>query len=507
MDHGPDRRRKRKRQRRRGAPAPAAGQHTAQNREGIKSPTPFARQLLVAADTAKEGAQDPHLLAREVLKVCGMYGAEAAWRYWGGQVYRWQDARYTPMSDDLVKSLLTGTLKDHFDRRVRERRDQRAVSVTPALVNKVANALASMLLVESDDIPVWLGEVSPGGEIFAFHNGLLRVDVESGSALSFDPPDARWFSRVRFPYRYDETADCARWLAFVSRVLPEPEDRRLLQEIFGYCLIPDTRLQKFFLFEGRGSNGKSVTTNVLTELLGADNVSSVALEEFGDAFGLETTIGKLANIVSEINDPSKLPEGIIKKVVGGERITINRKHLKAVQVKPSARLVVTTNEVPQFRDQSNGMSRRLVPLRFRVCIPEHEQDPHLLDALTVELPGIFLWALEGLKRLRRRGQFELTDSSRAMLEEMRPDLPSSRQFLQMCCEQAPGAWTSTDALYAAYESWCVDMDLRPEARSKFCQKIGWDFPEATQQREGSGDRRYGYAGISLRGGTQATTAA
>ena len=90
-------------------------------------------------------------------------------------------------------------------------------------------------------------------------------------------------------------------------------------------------------------------------------------------------------------------------MVSGERLTVNRKHLQALQVKPSARLVVTTNEMPQFKDQSNGMSRRLVPIRFRVSIPEDEQDTQLLDALCLELPGIFLWAVEGLTRVRGRG--------------------------------------------------------------------------------------------------------
>ncbi len=471
--------------------------------------SPFSRQVLVAPDSLNEGALDPHRLAKAILMKRGTSGGELTWRNWNGGMYRWVDGRYEEMSDDLAKHLLTGHLKDYFTSQERQagHRDRQATAVTPALVNKVLGALESIVLVDGGDLPMWLSPTDGDGvaqhrpdgvETFAFLNGLLRMDAASGNVLGFEPPSPLWFSRVCYPHHYRPEATCDLWEQFVAKVLPAADDRRLLQEMFGYCLVPDTSMQKFFLLEGRGSNGKSVTTNVLAELLGPNNVSSVPLEEFGDSFGLETTVGKLANIVSEINDPSKIPEGIVKKVVGGEHITINRKHLRAIQVKPTARLIVTTNELPQFRDQSDGMSRRLVPLRFGVCIPIEQQDPHLVDKLCLELPGIFRWAVEGLKRLRARGQFELTEASQAMVEEMRPDLPSAQQFLRVACEADPNGWVSTEALYSAYLAWCGDFSVRPDARSRFGQKIGWEFKGAEQRREPSGRRAYGYGGIRFK---------
>jgi len=40
---------------------------------------------------------------------------------------------------------------------------------------------------------------------------------------------------------------------------------------------------------------------------------------------------------------------------------------------------------------------------FPVTIPEEERDPHLLGKLRAELPGVLLWALEGLREWQAQG--------------------------------------------------------------------------------------------------------
>jgi putative DNA primase/helicase len=65
---------------------------------------------------------------------------------------------------------------------------------------------------------------------------------------------------------------------------------------FGYCLTPDTSQQRFVVAVGEGQNGKSVALDVLTALLGPENVSHVRAELFAQRFQLTMTLGKLANV-------------------------------------------------------------------------------------------------------------------------------------------------------------------------------------------------------------------
>ena len=68
---------------------------------------------------------------------------------------------------------------------------------------------------------------------------------------------------------------------------------------------------------GDGANGKSVLLETLKNLVGRENCSSIPLEAFDSRFDLSMTIGKLVNIVAEVGDVSKLPEGKLKAFVGG----------------------------------------------------------------------------------------------------------------------------------------------------------------------------------------------
>ena len=108
--------------------------------------------------------------------------------------------------------------------------------------------------------------------------------------------------------------------------MPDPDCRLLLREIFGYCLTYDTSLQKFFLFEGVGANGKGVVLRILTILLGEANVSSLPLELFGASHGLESTLGKLANITSELGDMDRVAEGLLKQFTGEDSMYFNPKY-------------------------------------------------------------------------------------------------------------------------------------------------------------------------------------
>jgi putative DNA primase/helicase len=179
----------------------------------------------------------------------------------------------------------------------------------------------------------------------------------------------------------------------------------LRQEWTGYLLTSDTSHHKFVVFEGEGANGKSVFLDVLTALLGEDNVAHVPLEMFGTRFQLTATLHKLANICAEVGEIDKVAEGYLKQFTAGDRMYFDRKNISPVNAYPTARLVLSTNNRPRFRDRSAGLWRRMILVPFRVMIPSDRQDPQLKEKLKQELPGILLWALEGLQRLRRNERF------------------------------------------------------------------------------------------------------
>src|SRR5262249_21140138 len=154
-----------------------------------------------------------------------------------------------------------------------------------------------------------------------------------------------------------------------------------------------------------------VACAALEALLGSGNCAHVPLEVFGERFQLTPTVGKLANIASEVGELDKAAEGILKSFTSGDPMQFDRKYKPPIQAVPTARLVLATNNRPRFSDRSGGLWRGMILMPFRVVIAENDpgrvfgMDKPAWWEASGELPGMLNWSLAGLDRRRRQGQF------------------------------------------------------------------------------------------------------
>jgi P4 family phage/plasmid primase-like protien len=272
-----------------------------------------------------------------------------------------------------------------------------------------------------------------------------------------------------------------------------------LQQFCGYLLLPDTTQQKFLAMVGEGSNGKSVVCAVMTTLLGEQNVSTVPLELFGDKFRLVGTLGKLANITAEVGELDKMAEGFLKAFVVGDPMDFEQKYKQAFTARPTARLVLATNNIPRFSDKSDGLWRRMLLLPFLIQISEREairgMDKGEWWQERGELPGIFNWALAGLADLLKEGNFTVPPSCKAALDEVRLECNPTRIFLLENYQSGSG-YVFKQNVYRQYVEWCKDHNYKPFADRSFGKEVrrvfrtvrdGKVLNPATGRRENSYD--------------------
>ena len=338
--------------------------------------------------------------------------------------------------------------------------------------------------------------------MLAFQNGLVAVDEALGevSAPRLHPHSPDWFNDSVFPFAFDVMAEAPLWEGFLGQVLEgDPERIAVIQELFGYCVIPGNSHHRFFLFEGQGANGKSVALKALEAMLGRENISSVPLGLFGERFQLVSTIGKLANIAPEADSSDKPHIGMLKAFTAGDTITIDRKNLTSVQVVPTAKLVIAANSRPTFVDRSEGLWRRLVPVPFNITIPEEKQDKKLTEKLTKELPGIFNWALKGLKRLNKHGRFTESAVVKAATEEYKLECNPVRLFLIDLGLQADASeekFVEVSDLYGSYAQWSKANGFQALNASNFGKELRKSFPKVKRtQRTVYGRRMSVYLGV------------
>jgi len=371
-------------------------------------------------------------------------------------------------------------------------------------VNKVLDALKDVAHQPADTMapPVWLdGDGPPPLEIVACRNGLLHVPT--GELL---PSTPRFYTRNALDLDFDPNApEPEEWLAFLGEVFPDRMAAELLQDWFGYLLLPDMAQEKMLLMIGPPRSGKGTIQKVLTALVGRSNVCAPSVKSLGTGFGLQPLIGKTVAFLSDMRlggmaDGDAIAETLLR-ITGRDIVTADRKHKEAWEGRLSTRFVVSSNVLPKLPDASPALANRFSVLRMQQSFLGRE-DPGLADRLMAELPGILLWALAGWRRLRDRGRFILPGTSEDAVQELLHLGSDVAAFVHERCELAPGHEVEKDRLYAIYRAWCDRTGRKPKYDTTFATELyAATSNRVTARRLSRGGGRVNvYAGIALRGG-------
>jgi phage/plasmid-associated DNA primase len=116
-------------------------------------------------------------------------------------------------------------------------------------------------------------EPPPDRQYINLRNG--RLDW---ATATLDPHTSAVFTTVQLPIEHDPAATCPAFDHYLTTTF-ESDDLPLIEEILGWCLVPDRRFEQAVMLTGEGENGKSVFLDLVGYLLGEDNVSNVALQD------------------------------------------------------------------------------------------------------------------------------------------------------------------------------------------------------------------------------------
>lgn len=487
----------------------AAG-HTWKELLTIRDKSPVIAKLPTVELRPIEADDDPHRLARVNLERYARFQNQATIRFWRNEWYTWKPDRgcYRLISEDELKAHLTKSIKQEFDRinlaaQAEATKDEPKPSykVTRSLIQNVMLATASMTVVSDTVEPMtWL--YADGRRqrrnLIAMTNGLIDLDALMRDAPPEEviiPHSPEWFSMVRLPYKFDLSATCPKWEAFLEKNLEQdPERIKVLQEWAGYCLTPDTGFQKFLVLKGEGANGKSVYCAGLSAIVGLENCSHIPLEVFGDRFSKTATIGKLINICADVGEMDKAAEGYLKSFTSGDVMHFDRKGITGLDCVPTAKLMLACNNMPRFVDRSTGISRRMLPIPWNIAIADHERVLNMDKASwwerSGELPGMFLWAIRGLARLQAQGRFTLSLESQEALEDYQQEMNPARAFLLEYCERSDSSAIKSSKLYEIYSVWCQRSNYRPLSERQFGKEVKRVFPFMKRSYGGQKMSRY-----------------
>ena len=222
------------------------------------------------------------------------------------------------------------------------------------------------------------------------------------------------------------------------------------------------------LLKSNGGEGKSRIVVVMQKLLGSNlkngSIAKVERSPFARA--------DLEHELLVVDDDMKLEAlqstHYLKSLITAEMpMDLERKGEQSYQGKMYVRFLAFSNgDLESLYDHSDGFYRRQLILSVKKKPPNREDDPFLADKLCGEIEGIFLWCLEGLRRLQANN-FRFTESARtkANREDARREADNVLLFLRSegyIRLKADSAIPSA-ALYGIYCLWCSDNAYKPRS--------------------------------------------
>ena len=306
-------------------------------------------------------------------------------------------------------------------------------------------------------------------------NGTFEVSIEGTHLRPFDRSD---FLTYQLPFEYNPKAKAPLFEAYINKVLPDKERQKVLAEYLGFVFIKhgsnQLKEEKALILYGTGANGKSVFFEIVSALLGTENISNYSLQSLTDSTGYYRAklANKLVNYGSEIN--GKLESSLFKQMVSGEPVEARLPYGHPFVLKQYAKLIFNSNELPKDVEHTNAYFRRFLIIPFDVTIPPQEQDKQLhTKIIESELSGVFNWVLDGLKRLLKQKGFTDCEAAKQAVEQYKSQSDSVKMFIdENNYGISPTDYTLIKELYFEYRSYCCEDGFRPVNKTNFIKRLG-----------------------------------
>jgi putative DNA primase/helicase len=334
-------------------------------------------------------------------------------------------------------------------------------------VNEVIDKIRTL------DTSISIEELNPK-DIVSVQNGVLVFNGSFQDGFEFKKHSPEYLVTQRIPVIYDPEAFCENIeIAFAEWT--DDDNIKILEEAIGYCLTKEYPYHTAFIILGPTYTGKSTFLRLLKQFLGADNISAVNLQQLTkNDFYVHKLFGKLANISPDLPSKAIYNTGQFKALTGEDMVTANIKHGKIYEFLNFAKFFFSTNEIPpSAHDETDAYYGRWIIIEFPKQFLDKDKDPQLLKKLTTpnELSGLLNRALEGLRRLSDRGQFESKLDFVAKKTAYLIGSDTVKAFYYEYCELDPVEWLPKQELFEEYLSFCEQRNRNAKGKAWFTKGL------------------------------------
>lgn len=420
------------------------------------------------------------------------------WERYEPSIGRWikNESHHLAHHASRVGNLLRSLAKKSDDKTTRQ------TLVTLAKKIESRNGLNAVLYFASSNPDARVGsakfDISP--LIIGLGNGVY--DIQSGRLLE---SAQKYYVTKSCDAEFNPFATCPTWLSILDRVVGDmPAEERqpmldFLQQIAGEAILYQPGRRRFYFFGGPPGTGKSLFTNTLKDLLGDYSVALppdaiMTSRTGGDCLRPEmmTLPGARMLLLSEAGDGQCFDDDTIKRLTGGDPITVRGLYQAPITFKVGALIWLTGNSYPRSKTGGAAFMSRICIVNFQNQVPIEQQDMALADKLRSEYSGILNWALLGAKRVIDGTPATWPERVKKDTMKYRETADHVKLFVTECCRVDPDGHEPKRDMYQTFSLWCKENG-HPELKAlRFNQRLE-DLGYAEKRKGG----RRGIGGLTL----------
>jgi P4 family phage/plasmid primase-like protien len=201
--------------------------------------------------------------------------------------------------------------------------------------------------------------------LIGFENGVY--DMRLHEFRDGMPDDYISFNTKQHYFPFNKNCVEAQELdAFFKQVYTKDSVRKYVMDILSSVIDGSIKMEKFFVFTGQGSNGKSKLLELCQKAIGdyycIVPISFITQKRAASnqaAPELERTKGRRMAVLQEPGENEKLNVGLLKEVTGGDIIQCRGLFKEPIEFKPQFKMFLICNDLPEVPSDDGGTWRRL----------------------------------------------------------------------------------------------------------------------------------------------------
>ena len=330
--------------------------------------------------------------------------------------------------------------------------------------------------------------------LIGFENGVY--DLNKGEFREGRPDDYITFSTGNNYVEHDENSEAVIQVRdYLAKTFVDPQVRHYVLSLLSSCLEGVNRQEKFRIWTGTASNGKSKTLELflkafgnycvkfpITMLTGGRAKSNAATPE------IAMSKGKRFAYLDEPDEGEHINVGLMKELTGGDKIKARALYQEPIEFKPQFKMVLLCNDIPRVPANDDGTWRRMEIVEFKskfVDNPnptnpyEFKKDMNLSEKMEQWKEAFMSLLLEHYKTYRQEGMV-VPEEVIKYTAEFQKTCDAYAEFMDQYIKPSaePTQVVSIADIYENFSHWYCTMNQLPRApgvkefRTYLTKKLG-----------------------------------